>query len=314
MADKMKAELLLDYLREILPPVFDEDNIEIDLVNDVDFNNKYGEFVFNGTYLRSNPDSIENTILYQHVEKYEFPDDFISRIVDFLYLQLIYDLFSNRAVNEHISPVINKLKSFHKDIDSVIKVVDDSDNEDFWDDNFFCVINLHKTNTHIKKMIPLLVSQKLYSEHKKSNRKKEKSLNIIVDEAHNILSYISERESETWKDYRLETFEEIIKEGRKFGVFMTIASQRPSDISPTIISQLHNFILHRLINNNDIIAVERTVSYLDKVSFESLPILPTGTCIIAGQCLQIPIMVDISKMEQINEPDNKTIKLINNWK
>ena len=63
------------------------------------------------------------------------------------------------------------------------------------------------------------------------------SLNIIIDEAHNILSYASQRESETWKDYRLETFEEIIKEGRKFGVFLTIASQRPSDISSTIISQ-----------------------------------------------------------------------------
>lgn len=314
MADKVKAELLLDYLREILPSTFDDDEIEIDLASDVDFNNKFSEFVFDGNYLRSNPDYIEDTILYQQVINYELPDDFISKIIHFLYLQLIYDVFSNRAVNEHIAPVINKLKSFHKDIDSVIKVVDDLDDEDFWDDNFFCVINLHKTNTHIKKMIPLLVSQKLYSEHKKSNRKKEKSLNIIVDEAHNILSYISERESETWKDYRLETFEEIIKEGRKFGVFMTIASQRPSDISPTIISQLHNFILHRLINNNDIIAVERTVSYLDKVSFESLPILPTGTCIIAGQCLQIPIMVDISKIEKENEPDNKTIKLINNWK
>lgn len=61
--------------------------------------------------------------------------------------------------------------------------------------------------------------------------KTKKSLHIIIDEAHNILSITSERESQTWKDYRLETFEEIIKEGRKFGVFLTISSQRPSDIS-----------------------------------------------------------------------------------
>jgi type IV secretory pathway VirB4 component len=47
-----------------------------------------------------------------------------------------------------------------------------------------------------------------------------------------------EAESKEWKDYRLETFEEIIKEGRKFNVFMTIASQRPSDISATIIGRL----------------------------------------------------------------------------
>jgi len=67
------------------------------------------------------------------------------------------------------------------------------------------------------------------------------------------------RESETWKDYRLETFEEIIKEGRKFGVFLTIASQRPYDIFATIISRLYNFFLRRLINNNDIHAVERGI-------------------------------------------------------
>ena len=98
----------------------------------------------------------------------------------------------------------------------------------------------------MKKILPLLICKQIYDK-KKTERCCEKYLNIIIDEAHNILSYSSQRESDTWKDYRLETFEEIIKEGRKFGVFLTIASQRPSDISSTIISQLHNYFLHRLI-------------------------------------------------------------------
>lgn len=315
MADKNKALLLLDYITQILPPKHDEFGIEVDLSEDVDFNNTRSEFTLDGTYLRSNPDYIESTILYDHIDGYVFEKNFISKVIHFLYLQLIYDVFSNRAHNEHIAPAINKLRSFQKEIEEVIEVKNEDQEDDFWDGNFFCVVNLNKTNTQIKKMIPLLVSFKLYAEHKKNNTKaKEKSLNIIVDEAHNILSYASERESETWKDYRLETFEEIIKEGRKFGVFLTIASQRPSDISSTIISQLHNFFLHRLINNNDILAVEKTISYLDKVSFESLPILPTGTCVIAGQCLQVPVMVDISEMDKDFEPDNKTIKLVDNWR
>jgi hypothetical protein len=314
MADKNKALLLLDYIVEILPPKYDEFGIEIDLSEDVDFNNKNFEFVLDGTYLRSNSEYIKGTILFKHVDEYTFETNFISRVIHFLYLQLIYDVFSNRANNEHIAPAINKLKSFQREIEEVIEVKNEDEEDDFWDGKFFCVVNLNKTNTQIKKMIPLLVSFKLYAEHKKNNTKaKEKSLNIIVDEAHNILSYASERESETWKDYRLETFEEIIKEGWKFGVFLTIASQRPSDISSTIISQLHNFFLHRLINNNDILAVEKTISYLDKVSFESLPILPTGTCVIAGQCLQVPVMVNITEMDKKFEPDNKTIKLVQNW-
>lgn len=80
-----------------------------------------------------------------------------------------------------------------------------------------------------KKIIPLIICKYFYEKQRQSfyNR----SLHIIIDEAHNILSTSSKRESQTWKDYRLETFEEILKEGRKFGTFLTISSQRPSDIS-----------------------------------------------------------------------------------
>ena len=314
MADKEKAFLLLDYLKNILPKLYDEDELETDLTSDVEFHSGAKTFKTDSGYFNSDSELIKETLLYKRVNEYKFPENFISKIIHFLYFQLAYDVISNRAQNEHIAPVINKLSSFHKEIEKVIEITE-TGNSDFWDNNFFCVVNLNETNTQLKKTIPLLVSFKLYAEHKKGNTKnKEKSLNIIIDEAHNILSFASERESETWKDYRLETFEEIIKEGRKFGVFLTIASQRPSDISSTIISQLHNFFLHRLINNNDIIAVEKTISYLDKVSFESLPILPTGTCVIAGQCIQVPVMVDISEIDKEFEPDNKTIKLVENWK
>jgi hypothetical protein len=107
----------------------------------------------------------------------------------------------------------------------------------------------------------------------------------------------------------------MIKEGRKFGVFLTIASQRPSDISPTIISQIHNYFLHRLINNEDIHAVKQTISYLDKVSFEYVPLLPTGTCILAGLLANVPIVLDIGTIEpKKHEPRNKTITLTDKWK
>lgn len=124
---------------------------------------------------------------------------------------------------------------------------------------------------------------------------------------------MSSRESEAWKDYRLETFEEIIKEGRKFGVFLTIASQRPHDISETIISQLHNYFLHRLVNNLDILAIERAVAYLDRVSFESLPILPTGSCVLSGISTQVPVVVDIARLPAIYEPNNRTMTLADGW-
>jgi len=217
------------------------------------------------------------------------------------------EIVRGHSNKEHLSPLIKRLDSRLKDVNKVIEVKDNNASKEN-----ISIISLKEVNIQMRKILPLLICKQHY-EDKKNSDDKTKYLNIIIDEAHNILSSISERESETWKDYRLETFEEIIKEGRKFGVFLTIASQRPSDISPTIISQLHNFFLHRLINNNDIKAVERTVSYLDKLSFESLPILPTGTCILAGLSAQVPVMVDIGKIDEKFEPNNKTMVLIDNW-
>lgn len=177
------------------------------------------------------------------------------------------------------------------------------------------VINLDKVNTSMKKLLPLLLSMMCYQEQKrhKTEGAVTRSLNIIIDEAHNILSYESNRESESWKDFRLETFEEIIKEGRKFGVFLTLASQRPSDISSTIISQLHNYLIHRLVNNRDLEMVEKAISYLDKLSVETLPILPAGACVLSGVIADLPIIVQVEKLDDIIAPQSQTIELTDAW-
>lgn len=213
---------------------------------------------------------------------------------------------------EHIGPLYNRLDAKFNEITKVFAVT----NEDkiIINKKPVVIINLNDVNVEMKKIIPLVICKYYYEYFKKNNLEREKYLNIIVDEAHNILSRNSIRESETWKDYRLETFEEIIKEGRKFGVFLTIASQRPYDISDTIISQLHNYFLHRLINNKDIEAIGRTVSYLDKISFDSLSILPQGGCILAGLSADLPVVMKINKIPDENKPHNETIVLTSKWK
>jgi len=313
MKDSVKSNLLLDYFKALL---VSDKSPDRSITDDIEYHvNENRGWKIKGTnyYFASDNQHISTIKLYKTIEDFNFSEIFISKILSFLYVQLIIDVLDNRAQNEHISPAISKLKAFQKDFDEVFDL---EGTKEFWDNNFFVVVNLDKTNLKMKKLIPLLLSHKLYLEHKdKKKVSPSKSLNIIIDEAHNILSYSSQRESETWKDYRLETFEEIIKEGRKFGVFLTVASQRPSDISETIISQLHNYFIHRLINERDIEAVGRTISYLDKVSHDSLPILPVGTCVLAGLAAHVPIVIDIDPiLPRIHEPDNKTINLLKHWR
>jgi len=242
-----------------------------------------------------------NTLLINLDDVNEFQR--IKLLITFNYFYSIQKGYYNR---EHISPLIGRLDAKVIQANKVFEIKEQKE-------KVLTVVSLKNVNVEMRKLIPLVVCKQYYDTYKNDNSK-SKYLNLIIDEAHNILSKNSIRESEIWKDYRLETFEEIIKEGRKFGVFLTIASQRPSDISDTIISQLHNYFLHRLINNKDIEAIGKTVSYLDKVSFDSLSILPQGACILAGLSADLPVVIKIDEIDKLYKPYNETIELTKNWK
>lgn len=138
-------------------------------------------------------------------------------------------------------------------------------------------------------------------------------MHLIIDEAHNILSQQSNRESESWKDYRLEQFEEIIKEGRKFGVFITVASQRPADISPTIVSQIHNFFIHRLVNERDLFLIDNTITTLDSLSRNLIPGLPQGCCVVTGTAFDLPMLLQVDRLEKEKQPDSEDVDLEDLW-
>jgi hypothetical protein len=249
-------------------------------------------------------DFVENKVnqLAIPLDDLKLPDEIRLRMV----LQYYDEIFRGFSNKEHLAPLIKRMDNRIEDLKKVVEI------GEYLGGRNFTIVSLKDVNIDLRKILPLLFCKRLYDD-KKGSDDGETYLNIIIDEAHNILSEDSTREIEQWKDYRLETFEEIIKEGRKFGVFLTLASQRPADISPTIISQLHNYFLHRLINEQDIKAVERTISYLDKISFEYLPILPTGTCIFAGLLANVPVVIDIERMEPKYEPRNKTRTLTDKW-
>lgn len=305
LSDKARAFLLLDYFRTILPKV-KEDGQAADVHEGLEWHNHNAGFYVPGThnYFQERPELIPNTTVHRLCSTFDFDDDLLSRIIVFMYVQLIADVLTNRAQNEHIAPVINRLAGRRGDI---AKIFDTAAGANFWKKNFV-VVSLDKVNLDMRKTIPLLLAKKLYQDHKQ--HRNTKSLTIIIDEAHNILSTESFRESESWKDYRLETFEEIIKEGRKFGVFVTISSQRPNDISPTITSQAHNYFIHRLVNQRDLATISSAVSYIDKVSEASIPTLPVGTCIFSGVAGQMPLKLRVRPLAEHKQPRSNTLRFV----
>jgi hypothetical protein len=268
-----------------------------------------GSFMWDGDYKHDFWNEIETGLNGLNFKSdLELIDDLQLKI----YLHYYFRISIAGLNTDHVGPMIHRLDPKFKILRKVVSIKPDIPKENI------VVVSLRSVERlEIKKILPLIICKHLYEIQKKNNEDEDKintSLNIIIDEAHNILSEESQRESEDWKDYRLETFEEIIKEGRKFGTFLTIASQRPYDISQTIISQLHNYFIHRLINNNDLNAVRKAVAYLDDLSFDTIPILSVGSCFFAGLATDIPIKINIELLlEEEKRPKSETVNLTEAW-
>ena len=225
-------------------------------------------------------------------------------------LQLLSDLITGFVQFDHIQPLLKRIQSSLASLERVFAIGENPVNK------LLTVVSLRKSNQEIKKVIPLLLAKYYYGSHKDeviNDSPPSHTFHMIIDEAHNILSMQSNRESESWKDYRLELFEEIIKEGRKFGFYLTLSSQRPADISPTIMSQIHNFFIHRLVNDRDLMLLDNTISTLDSLSRSMIPNLSKGCAVITGTSFDIPMVVQFERLEKESQPDSGDVDLNSLW-
>ena len=113
---------------------------------------------------------------------------------------------------------------------------------------------------------------------------------LVLEEAHNYARPGRTDEDRGHKLARL-AYERIAKEGRKFGMSLIIASQRPSEISPTIISQCANFISHRLQNPDDIDHFRRIIPIQARRLLDQVTILASGEAIVFGSAFHVPTRV-----------------------
>ena len=211
---------------------------------------------------------------------------------------------------EHINPLFHRIENALNSLKKVVEVKESIDG-DFSSLN---IINLVHANQEITRLIPMLISKMVYDKQKEDIKRDDVTCtcHLIIDEAHNILNAQNHSVGDTWQDYRLNIFEEIIKEGRKFGFYLTLSSQRPADISPTILSQVHNYFIHRLVNDNDLRMLVNTMPTLDKTSFNKIPSLGKGEIIITGNAIQVPVFVKVDK-EEIIRPNSDDVVLTRLW-
>jgi DNA helicase HerA-like ATPase len=142
----------------------------------------------------------------------------------------------------------------------------------------------------------------------KANERGLMPVAIILEEAQN---YIPEHDRKDKTSISKKVFERIAREGRKYGLSLIVSSQRPFELSKTVLSQCNSFIVHRLQNPDDQKYVRQLVSAANEDILQQLPILPQQNAIIMGDCVRTPVQMRVNNARP--SPNSANPKFIENW-
>ena len=143
-----------------------------------------------------------------------------------------------------------------------------------------------------------------------TDTEKRHPIALACDEAH---LYLPRKDGCNPAEKRaVENFERIAKEGRKYGVALFLASQRPSDVSTTVLSQCNNVISMRLTNADDQAVVKRLMPESLSALMEVLPILDTGEALVVGDSVLLPSRIKVTPPSE--PPRSSTKDFWREWK
>lgn len=126
---------------------------------------------------------------------------------------------------------------------------------------------------------------------------------LVMEEAHTFIKrYKEDVENQDAASVCCQVFERIAREGRKFGLGLVLSSQRPSELSPTVLSQCNSFLLHRISNDRDQELIHRLVPDNLKGLLRELPSLPSQSAILLGWASELPVLVKMSDLPKLQQP------------
>ena len=169
----------------------------------------------------------------------------------------------------------------HSYVESLMKMADGSKCQII---NF----NINYVDDRMAKVITKIVSKMLFSVAANTYPRGSRAFHIIIEEAHR---YVIKDRDVDLLGYNI--FERITKEGRKYGIFLGLITQRPSELSDTCISQCTNFIILRTLHPKDLEYIKNMVPNISSEIVQQLKNLKPGNCIAFGNAFKIPVSMYI---------------------
>lgn len=139
--------------------------------------------------------------------------------------------------------------------------------------------------------------------YRKLHRGKTLPTVLVMEEAHTFIRrYADDAENQNSAAICCQVFEKIAREGRKFGLGLVLSSQRPSELSPTVLSQCNSYLLHRISNDRDQELVHKLVPDNLRGLLRDLPSLPSRHAILLGWASELPVLVQMNNLPKEQRP------------
>lgn len=257
--------------------------------------------------------------VYEKNKKFNF-----DVIEDALDLALLYEEANgNRQIRDYCSSLVTRLKSLkdrpdfnfltksEKDLDKfkrqMLGLEKKKDQENITKTKQVIIIDLSSVEDEIVEIISCVLARIIYESAKEIQPRNSYPISLVLEEAHR---YIGNDPQRTFLRAN-KIFEAIAKEGRKFGVFLVVSSQRPSELSETVLSQCSNFIVHRIQNPADLSHIRQITPHISDTILRRLPSIPTQHALIFGQAVNLPTTFKVNDANPKPKSDNNRIS--ENW-
>jgi len=156
---------------------------------------------------------------------------------------------------------------------------------------------------HIITAVIARMTLEALQRYRKLNDGKTLPTVLVMEEAHTFIKrYPESAENQSSATICCQVFEKIAREGRKFGLGLVLSSQRPSELSPTVLSQCNSYLLHRISNDRDQELVHRLVPDNLRGLLRDLPSLPSRHAILLGWASELPVLVQMNSLPDSHRP------------
>lgn len=220
-------------------------------------------------------------------------------------------------VSEYVETMLMRIRTLLSD--SRMKVITGSQGDfalDEWltkyiggnqaENSSVTVIDLSLVPAEVIHLVTAVISRmtlEALQRYRKLNQGKTLPTVLVMEEAHTFIKrYKDDVENQSSATICCQVFEKIAREGRKFGLGLVLSSQRPSELSPTVLSQCNSFLLHRISNDRDQELVHKLVPDNLHGLLRDLPSLPSRHAILLGWASELPILVKMRDLPERHRP------------